>query len=268
VTRFRPLRLIGHSGHSQVFVARDRLTSSLVALKVLAPFLVRELRRSGRLREAGRLCDSPPPGIVAAEIVCSATGDAACVATELLEGLSLSARLARGPVPCADAIAFCLQVGLALCEARDRGVLHGGVKPSNVFVVPDAAAPRGERALLADFGTTAPPAGLGTATDVHDLGALLHLLVTGAPYAGERVAELIAHGLNAAVAILVARAAHEASIEQLVEDLGMVAATRSFDLDPTESKLPLRPPPRAICAAPTSPPAAGELTCAFTRVEL
>jgi serine/threonine protein kinase len=261
VERFQPVRALGRGAHAQVYVARERAARRLIALKVLDLSFVAHLKASGRLLDAREVAAADLPGVVPVSAVDCTPDGGAYVATELLEGASLAARLGRGPVPCADAVLFCLHVGLALCEARDRGVVHGGVKPSNVFVVPDPTLPRGERALLADFGTASTgDEPCAPSTDVHGLGSLLHQLITGEPYGGERVPELLARGLHAAVALLIARTAGGFAIEDTVAELTEVAAC-GLDADPTDTKLPLRAPPRARSRRPA------ELTVAFTRVD-
>jgi serine/threonine protein kinase len=265
--RYQVVRVLARSAHAQVYVARNRATRDLAALKVIDRSLAGHLKATGRLRDARAIAAARLPGVVAIDAVSCTSDDGAFVAGELLEGMSLAARLGRGPLPCVDAILFCLQVGLALCEGRDRGIVHGGVKPANVFVVPDPRLPRGERALLADFGT-ASPRSLAPSTDVRDLASLLHLLVTGAPYAGESASRLIERGVAAVVAVHIARSWREVSIEATVAALEQLAATWAIDADPTDCKLPLRPPPRdATPGVAAAASAASERTAMFTLVD-
>ena len=266
--RYRILRILATGAHAHVYVARNVATRRLCALKVLDRERVRQLEAAGRLRDARAIADSHAPGIVAVESVSCTSDECAYVAADLHEGQSLAARLARGPLPCADAILFCLHVGLALCEARDRGVLHGGIKPSNVFVVADPGLPRGERALLGDFGTASAAGTPMPSADVRGLGSLLHQLVTGEPYRGESVAQMIDRGLAAVLAILIARRGSEVSIEATVDTLSHLAAFGEIDADPTDSKLPLRSPPRDAAVLRTAPGAASsDRTAMFALVD-
>jgi eukaryotic-like serine/threonine-protein kinase len=245
--RYRVLRLLARSDRACVYVARNLGTRRVVALKVLEPAYVRALKTSGRLRAAERFADARAPGAVAIEAVRCTADDKAYVASDLLEGLSLAARLGRGPLPVADAVALCRDVAAALCEAHDHGVVHGGVRASNVFVVSDARTMRGERALIADVGLAAPRGkAVSLRTDARDLASLLHELVTGRAHAGPP--DLRA--LPAAVAHVISRAWDELSIDAIVEDLDQLIAARAYDADPTEAKLPLRSPPEADRAEP------------------
>ena len=51
---------------------------------------------------------------------------------ELVEGGTLAARIARGPVAVDEAIEIARQIALALQAAHDKGVVHRDLKPSNV----------------------------------------------------------------------------------------------------------------------------------------
>jgi serine/threonine protein kinase len=181
------------------------------------------------------------------------------VATTLFAAGGLAATLQRGPLPCVDAVLLCFQVGMALSEAHARGIVHGGVKPSNVFVVADPTLPRGQRALLADFGTAGPRVrGRASAGDAADLGALLFEIATGEPYAGEDARTLMAHGLPSAVARLIVRATRRMELDDVIDALAVLGDSSTVDTDPTESNMPLRAP-RPVASD-------HERTTPFTRV--
>jgi serine/threonine protein kinase len=257
--QYQIVRLLGRSPYARVYVVRDLADGHLAALKVIEPPLAGRLRATGRLLDARALAAARPPGIVAAEALGTTAEGTVYVATTLFAAGSLATPLERGPLPCVDAVLYCFQVGMALCEARARGIVHGGVKPSNVFVVSDPMLPRGRRALLADFGTAGPRAG-GQAPggDAVDLGSLLFEIATGEPYAGEDVRALMAHGLPSAVARLIVRAARRMELEELIDALAVVGDSSTVDPDPTESNMPLRAPrPVGSDYEPTTP---------FTRV--
>ena len=56
------------------------------------------------------------------------------IAMELLEGESLTARLARGPVPLPESVDIALAILSALAAIHARGLVHRDLKPSNVFL--------------------------------------------------------------------------------------------------------------------------------------
>ena len=68
------------------------------------------------------------------------------VVTELVEGETLRARLAAGPLPPADAAEIAAQVADGLAAAHSRGLVHRDIKPENIILA------RGGGARILDFG--------------------------------------------------------------------------------------------------------------------
>lgn len=80
------------------------------------------------------------------------------IVMELVEGATLTALLASGPLEPAQALAVLDQLLDALGYAHGRGVVHRDVKPDNVFVSADG------RVKLADFGIAHVDSGATRAT--------------------------------------------------------------------------------------------------------
>jgi hypothetical protein len=66
--------------------------------------------------------------------------------TELLEGETLRARIAGGPLPVRKAIDYAAQIAEGLSAAHDKGIVHRDLKPENLFVT------REDRVKILDFG--------------------------------------------------------------------------------------------------------------------
>jgi hypothetical protein len=146
--RFELLRLAGAGGMARVFLARDALTSELVAVKVAEPADAAEALRFAR--EAELLSELRHPGIVRYLAHGRVEGDYYLV-MEWLEGEDFAQRLRRGPLAIDEAVRLARRVSEALALAHARGVVHRDVKPSNLFL------PRGEidRVKVLDFGVAA-----------------------------------------------------------------------------------------------------------------
>ena len=80
------------------------------------------------------------------------------IASEYIEGETLRQRLARGPLPVAEAVAIAAGVTGALAAAHEAWIIHRDVKPENIMLRRD----RGVKVL--DFGV-ATLAGGGDSTD-------------------------------------------------------------------------------------------------------
>ena len=73
------------------------------------------------------------------------------LAMELVEGESLSTRLAAGPVATDEALEIGRQVAEALEAAHDHGIIHRDLKPANIQV-----SSEGHIKVL-DFGLASKP---------------------------------------------------------------------------------------------------------------
>lgn len=122
-----------------------------VVMTLMTPALLGGADAIARFRqEARRTVDliSPFAALVLDEGVVEETG-APYVVTELLRGQSLADRLARTRLRARDVARYVMQLGEALSEAADRGIIHRDLRPENVTLVGD---PDEEIAKIGDFG--------------------------------------------------------------------------------------------------------------------
>jgi tetratricopeptide (TPR) repeat protein len=142
--RFALEAVIATGGMGRVFRALDRRDGTRVAVKTLrAPNEEHELRF---IRESAVLAKLAHPTIVGYRGH-GRTGGELYLAMEWLDGEDLATRIARGPLPVADAIAIAVAAAQALALSHAHGVIHRDIKPSNLFL----ARPTGELKVL-DFG--------------------------------------------------------------------------------------------------------------------
>jgi len=157
-TRLGPYEIvaaIGAGGMGEVYKARDTQLRRDVALKVLPAEVATDPDRLARFqREAEVLAALNHPHLAQIHGIVEAGATRALV-MEFIDGETLAARIARGPVPLADGLRLAHQVSEALEHAHQRGIIHRDLKPANIMITAGGAV------KVLDFGLAknAVPAG-------------------------------------------------------------------------------------------------------------
>jgi Tol biopolymer transport system component len=129
----------------EVYRARDTRLERTVAIKVLPTHFSSSPEVLQRFeREAKTISQLSHPHICAIYDVGSHEGTAYLV-MELLEGETLAARLASGPLPLAQTLRYGAEMADALNEAHRQGIVHRDLKPGNVMLTKSGVK-------LLDFG--------------------------------------------------------------------------------------------------------------------
>lgn len=194
--RFRLESLLGGGAMGIVFEAEDLQLQERIAVKLLAPNVVKRgdalelLRREillARRVSHPNVCPVYDIGIV---------GQQHFITMKLVQGRTLDQLLDEGPVTPARAAKLLDQLASALATAHDKGVVHRDLKAANIMVS------RGDHVWVMDFGLArdlerdpsysgpvgtpaywAPEQALGEpaspASDVYSFGVVAYRLFTG-----------------------------------------------------------------------------------------
>jgi serine/threonine protein kinase len=226
VGRFQIIKPIGRGGMGNVFSAKEPVTNTIVALKMLKddlakdPYLVESF-----LREARHMYQLSHPSILKVLEV-SEPSISPFFVMPMAAGGSLAEKVQKqGALPDDETLELSIQIAEGLAYAHSKGLIHRDLKPANVLLNEDG------RALITDFGLVRPfhsdslidlkhqmpegtPAYMSptiaagqvedTRCDIYSFGALLYELLTGhIPYQGQTaqaVLEMVKKGPPPAIA--------------------------------------------------------------------
>ena len=176
--------LIGTGGMGEVYRARDTRLGRTVALKILPEGLAADPDRRRRFEhEAHAASALSHPHICAlfdvGEAVPSNPGSrilnpvsVSYLVMEHLEGETLAARIARGPLPIPDVLAYGAQIADALSAAHRGGIIHRDLKPANVMLTGSGVHRNNAGAVkLLDFGLAKLKGAAGAGVTVDAFGA-------------------------------------------------------------------------------------------------
>src|SRR5581483_1743630 len=151
---------IGSGGMGEVYRARDTRLGRDVAIKVLPENLSNDPELKQRLeREARAISSLNHPHICTLHDIGSQDGTEFLV-MELLEGQTLSERLAKGPLPLDQVLKLGTEVAEALEKAHQQGIIHRDLKPANIMLTKAGAK-------LMDFGLAKPKISIGAQAVSH-----------------------------------------------------------------------------------------------------
>ncbi|MDH4038467.1 MAG: serine/threonine-protein kinase [Candidatus Krumholzibacteria bacterium] len=147
-TRLGPYEILsplGAGGMGEVYRARDTRLGRDVAVKVLPQHLSSNAEVRARFeREAKTVSSLNHPHICTLFDV-GREGDTDYLVMELIEGETLTERLAKGPMPMPDVLRIGTEIADALDRAHRAGIVHRDLKPGNVMLTRSGSK-------LMDFG--------------------------------------------------------------------------------------------------------------------
>src|ERR1700756_442925 len=143
--QYEILAPLGAGSMGEVYRARDTRLNRDVAIKVLSGFSAAPDRLYRFKVEAQAAAALNHPNILAVYQMGTFAG-APYIVSELLEGMTLSEALRRGPLPLHKVIDYGMQIAHGLAAAHEKGIVHRDLKPDNLFVTKDG------RIKILDFG--------------------------------------------------------------------------------------------------------------------
>jgi serine/threonine protein kinase len=145
IAHYRITAKLGEGGMGEVYRATDTKLNREVAIKVLPDSFAADPDRLARFtREAQVLAALNHPNIAAIYGV-----EERALVMELVEGSTLGARLAQGPIGMEEALEIARQIAEALEVAHEKSITHRDLKPANVMITPAGAV------KVLDFGLAA-----------------------------------------------------------------------------------------------------------------
>ncbi len=215
---YRIVEKIGTGGMGEVYRARDEHLARDVAIKVLPPgTLTDESARKHFHKEALILSQLNHPNVATIHDFDTQQGVDFLV-MEYIPGITLSEKVAAGPLPEKEMLRLGVQLAEGLVAAHDRGVIHRDLKPGNLRLTGDGRLkildfglaklwhPATASAVTESFSETQGMAGtlpymapeqllgeeIDARTDLHAAGLVLYEMATGRyPFADVERSQLI-----------------------------------------------------------------------------
>jgi serine/threonine protein kinase/Tol biopolymer transport system component len=199
-----------------VYKAWDPELERWVALRLIPPGLAgRPEERQPLIREARAVATLEHPNVGLVSDVGEAEDGSLFLVSTLCEGETLAQRLRRGPMRMEGAVELAAQIAAAVGRAHEHGLLHGRLRPSNVWIGSDG------QVRVVDFGLSgleertwrtlrhgappprellAPELLLGESTsprsDVWAIGALLAILLGRREGLSDDLARIVERALS------------------------------------------------------------------------
>ncbi len=145
-SHYKILKLLGEGGMGEVYLAEDTRLERKVALKILPAAFAQDTERMRRfVREAKAASALNHPNILTIYET-GATDNTNYIASEYVDGETLTERMRREPLSLKAALDVAVQIASALDAAHGAGIVHRDIKPDNVMIRPDGFV------KLLDFG--------------------------------------------------------------------------------------------------------------------
>lgn len=216
-SRYRVIERLGGGGMGVVYRARDERLDRDIALKFLSAHLSADPTAKKRfLIEARAAAAIEHPNICTVHEIGDTADGLLYIVMACYDGETLDRRIARGPLPFADALRFAGDIARGLAKAHERGIVHRDIKPANVMITDDGHVKILDFGIakLADVVSTQTVGAIGTAaymspeqafgesvdhrTDIWSLGVVFYEMIAGVrPFRGRGDQAVLVSALTA-----------------------------------------------------------------------
>jgi serine/threonine protein kinase len=197
---YQVLEMLGSGSMGQVYKAHDQRLRRTVAIKLLAPELSGEVELERRFfQEAKTAAVLDHPNVCTLLGVETGDDGRPFLVMPFYSGETVKAKIARGPLPIAEARDYARQTAAGLAHAHAAGIVHRDIKPANLMVtasglvklldfgIAKVGTEKLTRAgvLLGTLAYMSPEQAAGEpvdhTTDLWALGAVLYEMLAGRP---------------------------------------------------------------------------------------
>jgi len=212
ISHYKILSKLGGGGMGVVYRAEDLKLKRPVALKFLPPELTRDEEAKRRFMHEAEAASALQHNNICTIHEIDETPDGRLfIAMDCYDGETLKERIARGPIPIAEAVDIAVQIASGLSKAHGGGMVHRDIKPANIIVTKDGVvkildfglAKLAGQTKLTKTGSTlgtvaymspeqAKGAEVDARSDIFSLGAVFYEMLAGeVPFPGEHEAAVL-----------------------------------------------------------------------------
>jgi tetratricopeptide (TPR) repeat protein/tRNA A-37 threonylcarbamoyl transferase component Bud32 len=137
ISHYELLTSIGRDGASEIYRARDRRLEREVAVKLLRREQMSDSKAVELFQREAHLASLVTHPHICAVHDSGIDDGQPYLVLEYLDGRALDDVIAEKPLSVDRALEICMQIADALSAAHRRDIVHGNLKPSNVFITTD-----------------------------------------------------------------------------------------------------------------------------------
>jgi len=216
--RYKLLEVMASGAMGSVYKAERVPVGKLVAVKFLHASFANDSEFQARFERETRVMSKLAHPNCVSVLDFGVWENTPYLVMDHVAGITLRAKMDKGPIPPAEALGIARQIAAGLAHAHDQGVFHRDVKPANIMITEEIG--HGDRIRILDFGLarlrgnvgrdatqtnmvvgtpnymapeqTVPGGMIDARTDVYAVGVVLFEMVAGErPFTAEDTMQLL-----------------------------------------------------------------------------